>query len=163
MKNYKCIADLTQKLSDAADEVMSCINAYRGETPYRILISELAQTHHFDEAYVPLLVDILNEITDDIVFEDLVDEIMAYRDQPEETLPGPSPLPYAPDRMEHLLDKALDWIGQLDTGAGLYDTLKNEIGMTDEEITAAGFETLKEYYTRPNDNEPEELGGMNLQ
>ncbi|MCL2344221.1 MAG: DUF6329 domain-containing protein, partial [Firmicutes bacterium] len=159
---YQCVVTLENRLSAVVDDVMSRVNAYDGGNPCRILISDLVAGHHFDEAYVPLLVDMLNERTDDIVFENIFDEITAYRDQPEETLPGPSPLPYAPERMEHLLDKALDWIGQLDTGAGLYDTLKTQLGMTDEEITAAGFETLKEYYTGPDEGEPEETGGMKL-
>lgn len=156
MKNYKCIENLTRQLSDAADEVIACANAYDGESPYRALISDLTEVHGFDEAYIPLLVEMLNERTDDMVFEDMVDEIMAYRDQQEEkqneTLPGPSPLPFLPERMEQILNKALDWIGNLESGGELYNTLVEQLNMSDDEIAAAGFDSLSEYFYDPDEN-----------
>lgn len=60
-----------------------------------------------------------------------------------------------PERMEQLLDRSLGWIKEMKSGADLYDTLKNEIGMTNEEITAAGFD-LKEHYNF-DDVEPIEV------
>jgi hypothetical protein len=153
MKKYQCIDNLIRKLSDAGDEVMSCANAYFGENGeerhYRVLISDLTSEHQFDEAYIPLLVQMLNERTDDIVFEDLVDEIVAYNDQQKENqtemLNGLIDLDFPPKRMNYLLNKALDWLGECENGADLYDTLKTKVGMTDEEITAAGFD-LSEHY-----------------
>ena len=57
-----------------------------------------------------------------------------------ETLSARSPLPYSPERLERLLDKTLDGIGEMASSSELYDTLKNTIGMDDDEIKAAGFE-----------------------
>lgn len=145
----QCVKDLEKKLSDAADEVISCANAYDGEGSYRALIFDLTQMHGFDDAYIPLLVEMLNERSDGIVFEDMVDEIMAYRDQQEEKLRGPSPLPFQPERMERLLDKALDWIGNQESGGELYNTLVERLGMSDDEIAAAGFDSLSEYFYDP--------------
>lgn len=158
MKNYKCIENLTRQLSDAADEVIACAGAYDGDGPYRALISDLTEVHGFDDAYIPLLLEMLNERTDDMVFEDMVDEIMVYRDQQEEkqneTLPDPSLLPYPPERMEQLLDKALNWIGGNHQSDGaLYNTLVEQLGMSDEEISAAGFNFLKEYFYSPDEDE----------
>ena len=79
-------------------------------------------------------------------------QIVAMQAQ-SETLSARSPLPFSPERMERLLDRALDWIGEHEAGDELYDTLKNTIGMTDEEIKAAGFE-LSEL----DDGEDEEPG-----
>lgn len=145
----QCMVNLEKCLSNAADEVISCANAYDGEGSYRALISDLTQVHGFDDAYIPLLVEMLNERSDSIVFEDIVDEIMAYRDQQEEKLPGPSPLPFSQDRMEQILDKALDWIGKLESGGELYNTLAEQLHMSDDEIAAAGFDSLSEYFYDP--------------
>ena len=152
MKNYKCIADLTQRLSNAADEVISYANAHYSEEyigPHRALISDLQEEHGFDERYVPLLVDMLNERSTVLEFETIDDEIIAYRDQQEETqteMPnGLIDLQFPPKRMNYLLNKAFDWLGECENGADLYDTLKRKVGMTDEEITSAGFD-LSEHY-----------------
>ena len=126
--------------------MVSCANAYDGEGSYRALISALTEVHGFDEAYIPLLVEMLNEHFGDIMFEDMVDEIIAHRDQQEKKLPDPSPLPFSPDRMEQILDKALDWIGNQESGGELYNTLVEQLHMSDEEISAAGFDTLSEYF-----------------
>ena len=162
-QQYKCITDLEKRLSDAVNEVVSGANAYNGEGPYRALLGDLMEEHQFDELYIPLFIEMLGERSP-TEFEVDNDELILYtnygqEEKQTETLPGPAPLPYAPERMEHLLDKALDWIGQLDTGAGLYDTLKNEIGMTDEEINLAGFE-LSDYF---NDPDEDETSGMQME
>jgi len=146
---YQCVQNLEKRLSVIVDDVVAGANAYNGDGPYRALISDLMAQYKFDDAYIPLLVEMLNERTDDIVFEDMVDEIVAFRDPVEQILPGPAPLPYAPERMAHLLDKALDWIGMTGRDEELYDTLKNELGMTNSEISAAGFE-LERYYSEPD-------------
>jgi len=162
---FQCIAELERRLSGAADKVVSCADSYFSEIsegPYRASIHDLMGQHRFDDRYIPLLVQMLNEHRDDIVFEDIADEIVAYRDQPEqraETLPGPLPLPFPPERMEQLLDKALDLIGKTGEGSQLYDALKNEVGMTDEEITVAGFD-LKEHFC---DADADESPGMAMQ
>ncbi|MFA6730003.1 MAG: hypothetical protein WC152_01050 [Candidatus Izemoplasmatales bacterium] len=149
MRKYNCLTSLEKKLSDAADEVISCANAYDGEGSYRALISDLTQAHGFDEVYIPLLIEMLNERSDSIVFEDMVDEIITYRNQQKEKLPGPSPLPFSPDRMEQILDKALDWIGNQENGGELYNTLVEQFHMSDDEIAAAGFDSLSEYFYDP--------------
>ena len=55
------IKNIESQLSDAADEIISCANAYDGIGAYRVLINEIAETHGFDETYAPLLTAMLNE------------------------------------------------------------------------------------------------------
>ena len=159
---FQCVSDLEKNLSNAVDEVISCVNNYDGDTPYRCLVSDLMEEHHFDETYLSLFVQMLNECEQDGVLEiEMInDEIFVYSERhlrQEETLAKPAILPFEPERMEHLLDKALDWIGKNGEGAELYDTLKNEVGMSNDEITAAGFDMLQDYYEDPVE---EELPGM---
>jgi len=149
MNHYKCLADLEKRLSDAAGEVVSGALNYDGYGPYHALVDDLVEVHKLDEAYVPLLADMIRERVPMMDVEVINNEIMVQRDQ----LPGPSPLPFQPDRMEHLLDKALDWIGEHERGSDLYDTLRNMIGMEDDEILAAGFECLEKYFDGPDTDE----------
>lgn len=64
-----------------------------------------------------------------------------------------------PDRWKNLLSKAVCYIGESEAGDELYDTLHNEIGMTDEEIEKIGFSSLSEYFGQ----EEEQQGGMSMQ
>ena len=66
-------------------------------------------------------------------------------------------LPFPPERMERLLDKALDWIERMESGADLYDTLKFIVGMTDYEISAAGFDGLEQYFGSHDADETDDL------
>ena len=85
-------------------------------------------------------------------FQDIDELTSEHTEETEsETLSARSPLPFSPKRMERLLDKALDWIGENATDYELYDTLKNIIGMTNKEIKAAGFELAE----LDDDEEPE--------
>jgi len=81
-----CIKKLENSLTDAVDEVVSCAHAYDGDGEYRALISDLKEVYGFDEAYVPLLLEMLNdrERLGVLEFEVIGDEIFAYRDQPEQ-------------------------------------------------------------------------------
>ena len=138
MRDYKCVTDLMQKLSDAADEVISFANAhYNGEHigPHRALISDLQEEHGFDEQYIPLLVEMLNERSDVLEFENIDDEIIAYRDQFKNLTQF-----FTPERLGELLGNTLEWIGENAAQYHLFDTLKKTIGMTNDEIKAAGFE-----------------------
>lgn len=83
-QRYNCIQDLESRLTGAADDIISRAGAYNGEGPYRILISDLTEKHGFDEAYISLLIQMLNEHNGKIVFEDMVDEIVAHRNHQEE-------------------------------------------------------------------------------
>lgn len=157
-QRYNCIQDLESCLTGAVDEITSCAHAYNGEGPYRVLISDLMEQHLFDERYIPLLTEMLGEHSG-LEFEIDKDEILLYTNYRQEekqtqtkTLPAPSPLPYSADRMGRLLDKALDWIGRLECGAELYNTLVEQLGMSDEEISAAGFDTLSEYFYDPTED-----------
>ena len=74
MRDCKCVTELTQKLSDAADEVILCANMYykgNEETPYRALISDLSFEHGFDERHIPLLIEMLAERTKAFEFEEI--------------------------------------------------------------------------------------------
>lgn len=62
------------------------------------------------------------------------------------------------DRWKNLLGKAVCYIGESEAREELYDTLHNEIGMTDEEIKKIGFTSLSEYF-----GQEEEQGGMTMQ
>lgn len=64
-----------------------------------------------------------------------------------------------PDRWKNLLGKAVCYIGESEYGEELYDTLHNEIGMTDEEIENIGFTSLSEYFGQ----EEEQQDGMTMQ
>lgn len=63
------------------------------------------------------------------------------------------------DRWKNLLSKAVCYIGESEAREELYDTLHNEIGMTDEEIEQIGFSSLSEYFGQ----EEEQQGGMTMQ
>lgn len=52
------------------------------------------------------------------------------------------------NRWQTLLGKAVCYIGESESGEDLYDTLHNEIGMSNEEITEIGFTSLSEYFER---------------
>ena len=52
------------------------------------------------------------------------------------------------------------WIRKNESGTNLCDTLKNEIGITNNEIGAAGFD-LEEYFTDP-DGEEKELSRLHV-
>jgi hypothetical protein len=154
MKPYQCIAKLEKSLSNMVDEVMSCATAYFSEDncigSYRVLLDDLTHEHGFDERYAPLLVDMLNERADSMEFEVIDDEIMGYSKQQTQIFP------FSPKRMDQLLDKALDWIGENNHRHELYDTLRNILGMTDDEIKNAKFE-LDEF-----SEEPTETQGMSM-
>ena len=74
-------------------------------------------------------------------------------------LPGPKPLPYSPERMEQLLDRALNWICNQENGNDLYNTLAEQLNMSDEEITDAGFDLSDHFKRFSHDEEP----GMSMQ
>jgi len=137
MKNYKCITDLTQRLSDAADEVISCANAHYNDEhidPHRALISDLQEEYGFGEQYVPLLLEMLSERSSVLEFERIDDEIISYRDQQNSLTQL-----FAPERLGELLENTLEWIGESVSGSDFYRTLKKSIGMSDEEMIAAGY------------------------
>lgn len=49
------------------------------------------------------------------------------------------------ERMAEIANNAVDSFGELLTGRALYDALSGSLKMSDEEIIAAGFTTLKEF------------------
>lgn len=55
------------------------------------------------------------------------------------------------DRWKHLLEKAVCYIGEYESGENLYDSLHNEIGMSDEEIKEIGFTSLSGYFGREDE------------
>jgi len=162
-QRYNCIQDLENRLTGAADEIIPRALAYDGEGVFRFLINDLTDDHGIEKTYVPLLADMLCEHPD-INNVDIFDgEICISVNRQEEKqgqleqLPGPAPLPYAPERMEQLLDKALDLIGNQESGGELYNTLVDQLGMSNAEITAAGFETLSEYFEGPDEGEAADI------
>jgi hypothetical protein len=165
-QRYNCVQDLESALMSAADEVSSSAEAYDGIAPFRILISDLSEKHHFDEVYTPLLIEMLSEHSNICAVEDIGDEITVWtnalqaKEDAENLRPSVSPLPFSPDRAGQLLDKALDWIGTMESGGELYNTLVEKLNMSDEEISAAGFDTLSEYFEDPDEDED---AGMKLE
>ena len=61
-------------------------------------------------------------------------------------------LPFSPNRLAQILDRALDWIGNIESGGELYNTLVEQLHMSDEEISAAGFDSLSDYFYDPEEN-----------
>ena len=88
---------------------------------------------------------------------------MGSRNQPEvvqsENLSARAPLPYTPERMERLLDRVLNWLADSESGSDLYDTLKNYIGMSDDEIKEATF-SLDEFFESPDETETQGMTMM---
>ena len=135
MKKYKCIADLTRKLSDAADKIISCANSYYNEDylgPYRVLTGDLTDEHGFDEQYVPLLVEMIGECTGAYEIEIIDDEIIIHHKWLLAQF-------LFPDRMAELLNNALTYISGMVSNSDLYSTFKNSVGMCNEEMIAAGY------------------------
>ncbi|MDO4563335.1 MAG: hypothetical protein Q4C12_05825 [Clostridia bacterium] len=62
-------------------------------------------------------------------------------------------------RKDTLLANAICHIGEFESGEDLYDTLKNQVKMTDEEISQAGFDSLKEFFGKETESQD---NGMNL-
>lgn len=50
------------------------------------------------------------------------------------------------ERTSEILGKALGYLSEIQKGEELYRTLKNQLGMTDEEIKDAEFEDLDEFF-----------------
>jgi hypothetical protein len=169
-QRYNCIQDLESALMSAVDEVESQAMDYKGDGDFRVLIDELSEKHGFDARYSSLLGEMLEEhsaINEVIVCDD---EIIVSVDRQEKeqeqtnSHPSPSPLSFSPDRASQLLDKALDWIGTMESGGELYNTLVERLNMSDEEISAAGFDTLSEYFEDPDEDESfGESAGMKLE
>lgn len=53
-----------------------------------------------------------------------------------------------PDRMVEIANNAVDSFGELLSGRSLYDALSGSLKMSDAEILAAGFTTLKEFMAK---------------
>ena len=51
-------------------------------------------------------------------------------------------------RSEELVGRLVCWLGESESGAELYDTLSQTIGMTNEEIREAGFRSLAPFFDR---------------
>jgi len=156
-QQYECLKRFEKSMNDAADELISCARAHYddgNEESFRAGIEEICDGHDVGVGNCSLLVDLVleREPTFDIEIDD--DEIIISRVQPEQAAS-----PISPERTAEILDKALDWIGEMESRGDLYDTLKNTIGMSDEEITAAGFE-LSDYFDDPDE---EESSGMTMQ
>lgn len=151
MSQYSCIDELIRKLSDAVDEVTSCALAYEGEGPYRVPLDDLTDEHGFDRQYIPLLTEMIKERIPGMDTVTTDDEIILHTHH----LPGQAPLLLTRERAATLLDSALEWIGKSSSGLELYDILTIVIGMTDEEIHAAGFYALSGYFEKPQPPAPE--------
>lgn len=51
----------------------------------------------------------------------------------------------SPERMAEIVNNAIDSFGELLNGRSLYDALSGSLKMSDDDILAAGFTTLKEF------------------
>ena len=50
------------------------------------------------------------------------------------------------ERLRHLLGKAMEWAGESESGYDLYDTFRDVMGMSDDEIEGMGFTSLREFF-----------------
>lgn len=57
----------------------------------------------------------------------------------------------SPERMAEIANNALDYIGEIVGGSDLYGVLSSSLGMSNEEILASGFTTLKAYMEEVDD------------
>lgn len=55
-------------------------------------------------------------------------------------------------RQKELLTNSIRYISRLQQGKEFYRALHNEIGMTNEEISEQGFDSLSEYFVHEEDN-----------
>ncbi|MCL2697534.1 MAG: DUF6329 domain-containing protein [Oscillospiraceae bacterium] len=152
---YECLNEFGKCLSNAADKIVNRFYDYDGLNPYRVLIDEIAKYHGLDENYAPLLEAMLIErgqkngfdceIIEGEIF--IKKQITQHNSETLET-----------ERTKQLLDKALGWLGQTSSGSDLYETLKDTIGMTDEEIAFAGFNSLEKYFNEPEEDQSIKMG-----
>lgn len=63
---------------------------------------------------------------------------------------------YESQRCKDLLSNALEYLSEIQDGEELYNTLRNHLEMTDEEILKNGFDYLTEYFGN------DEICGMKL-
>lgn len=63
---------------------------------------------------------------------------------------------YELQRKNEILSNVFGYLSEIQSGEELYNTLRNRLGMTDEEILQNDFDYLTEYF------ENEQNGGMNL-
>lgn len=59
------------------------------------------------------------------------------------------------DRQSEILNKALDYIGELQRGSELYSTLREQLGMSNEEIVNYGFRALDRFFDQDEELETE--------
>jgi hypothetical protein len=158
MKHYKCLIDYENALHAAADELISAARGYKNPPPFRALIEDICDRHDIGPGSIYLLAELIREREPDIDVEIIDDEITLFCGNQQSVTQPPPPFSHA--RTNEMLDAVLDWIAENESGADLYDTLKNTIGMSDEEISAAGFGTLEKYFENPDEDEST---GMTLQ
>jgi hypothetical protein len=82
---YQNFKDLDKRLLDAVEDIMSRYNSYEYEEPYRVLIDELIEDHHFDKSYVPIFIEMLKEYSDASDIEMVDDEIFIYKNHQNES------------------------------------------------------------------------------
>ena len=66
------------------------------------------------------------------------------------------------ERKNHLVGRLVSWIGEEQSGAELYNTLSEYIGMNDEEIRQCGFKSLVPCFDREAYAQTLERFGVNL-
>ena len=160
-QHYQCLRDLEKHLLKAGDEMVSRAIACDSEEPYRANISDIINEHRLNEALVPLFIEMLGDrfgafefrADGDAIIIDMGGQEQDHSHAREEAVSDTKPLPFTPERMEQLLDKALDCIGGMSSDSGLYDKLQNIVGMTDDEIAAAGFGWLKKHFNGQAESE----------
>lgn len=153
-QRYNCLQDLESWLTKTADGVVSDALAYDGEGVFRVLMDDLIEEYNFDTQYANLLAEMLCEHSAVNNAEVIDDEIMiSVNRQEKKQETQPEKLPFSHDRTAQLLDNALDWIGTQENGGELYNTLVERLHMSDEEIKAAGFDALSEYFYGPGEGE----------
>lgn len=55
---------------------------------------------------------------------------------------------YYAERNNHLVGRLVAFLGESEQGAKLYETLHEQIGMTDDEIRECGFQSLSEHFDK---------------
>jgi len=62
---------------------------------------------------------------------------------------------FSNERLKQILGKALDWIGENESGYDLYETFADVIGMSNDEIEAMSYTSLREFF-QGTEQQPDE-------
>lgn len=118
-------------------------NPFENELKLMYYVCEEYLPHPVGREYVPTSEErsmIINALEQSIVES----EGMTCKEYMEKQMVEKYQMDY--DRLINLFGKSLCYIGESENGEELYDTLHNEFGMSNDEISVMGFSSLSEFF-----------------